>query len=83
MVKTTSIIEYDNGNEDLRKLEDKTIRRENNKLIGLDISMQILKSLRIMTRVLLENNSQDYKSLEYEERGNGGVDCSEQWIVYF
>ena len=30
--------------------------------------MQILKSLRIMTRVLLEkNNSQDYKSLEYEE----------------
>lgn len=68
LVKTTSIIEYDNGNEDLRKLEDKTIRRENNKLIGLDISMQILKSLRIMTRVLLENNSQDYKSLEYEER---------------
>lgn len=54
LVKTTSIIEYDNGNEDLRKLEDKTIRRENNKLIGLDISMQILKSLRIMTRVLLE-----------------------------
>ena len=54
LVKTTSIIEYDNGNEDLRKLEDKTIRRENNKLIGLDISMEILKSLRIMTRVLLE-----------------------------
>ena len=54
LVKTTSIIEYDNGTEYLRKLEDKTIRRENKKLIGLDISMQILKSLRIMTRVLLE-----------------------------
>lgn len=54
MVKTTSIIEYDNGTEYLRKLEDKTIRRENKKLIGLDISMQILKSLRIMTRVLFE-----------------------------
>lgn len=54
LVKTTSIIEYDNGNEYLRKLEDKTIRRENKKLIGLDISMQILKSLRIMTRVLFE-----------------------------
>ena len=54
LVKTTSSIEYDNGNEYLRKLEDKTIRRENKKLIGLDISMQILKSLRIMTRVLFE-----------------------------
>lgn len=54
LVKTTSIIEYDNGTEYLRKLEDKTIRRENKKLIGLDISMQILKSLRIMTRVLFE-----------------------------
>lgn len=69
LVKTTSIIEYDNGNEYLRKLEDKVIRRENKKLIGLYISMQILKSLRIMARVLLKkNNSQDYKSLKYEER---------------
>lgn len=54
LVKTTSIIEYDNGNEYLRKLEDKIIRRENKKLIGLYISMQILKSLRIMARVLLK-----------------------------
>ena len=69
LVKTTSIIEYDNGNEYLRKLEDKVIRRENKKLIGLYISMQILKSLRLMARVLLKkNNSQDYKSLKYEER---------------
>lgn len=66
MVKTTSVIEYDNGNEYLRKLEDKKIR-ENKKLIGLDISMQILKSLRIMTRVLLEqNNSQDYEEVNEE-----------------
>lgn len=56
LVKTTSIIEYDNGNEYLRKLEDKTIR-ENKKLTGLDISMQILKPLRIMTRVLLEKTT--------------------------
>ena len=69
LVKTTSIIEYDNGNEYLRKLEDKVIRRENKKLIGLYISMQILKSLRIMARVLFKkNNSQDYKSLKYEEK---------------
>ena len=54
LVKTTSIIEYDTGNEYLRKLEDKIIRRENKKLIGLYISMQILKSLRIMARVLLK-----------------------------
>ena len=54
LVKTTSIIEYDNGNEYLRKLEDKIIRRENKKLIGLYISMQILKSLRILARVLLK-----------------------------
>lgn len=54
LVKTTSIIEYDNGNEYLRKLEDKIIRRENKKLIGLYISMQILKPLRIMARVLLK-----------------------------
>ena len=54
LVKTTSIIEYDNGNEYLRKLEDKIIRRENKKLIGLYINMQILKSLRIMARVLLK-----------------------------
>ena len=54
LVKTTSIIEYDNGNEYLRKLVDNIIRRENKKLIGLYISMQILKSLRIMARVLLK-----------------------------